>query len=74
MPIKDVQTSTNDPQELLTAEETADLVRLPLSTLYVFNSQGVGPPRYKVGRRVLYVRSEVMQWVLARRVGQSASV
>jgi predicted DNA-binding transcriptional regulator AlpA len=60
--------STNDSRELLTSEETADLVRLPLSTLYVFNSQGVGPPRYKVGRRILYRRSEVMAWVESRRI------
>jgi excisionase family DNA binding protein len=52
----------------MTHDETADYIRHPPTTLYVMNSEGTGPPRYKVGRRVLYRRSEVDEWIKARRV------
>jgi predicted DNA-binding transcriptional regulator AlpA len=54
--------------EYLTAIETADLIRQPLDTLYAMNVQGTAPPRYKVGRRVLYRRREVQAWIESRRV------
>ena len=32
------------------------------------NYRGEGPPRYKIGKRTLYKRSEVEAWRLSRRV------
>jgi excisionase family DNA binding protein len=60
--------------EWLTSDETADLIRQPLDTLYAMNVQGTAPPRYKVGRRVLYKRSEVIAWLESRRVEPAQTV
>ena len=61
-------TTTTEP-DWLTIEETADLMRLEgPGALYVMNVRGTAPPRYKVGRRVLYRRHEVLEWMEGRRV------
>jgi predicted DNA-binding transcriptional regulator AlpA len=54
--------------EWWTAAETAEYIRHPLSTLYVMNSQRTGPPRYRIGRKVLYRRDEVIAWMKSHRV------
>lgn len=65
--------------ELLTASEVADLLRVPLGTLYMWRSLGrdknglpLGPDSFKVGARVLYERSEVERWLAAQRETTSA--
>ena len=59
--------TTADP-EWMTAAETAEYMRLPLTSLYVLNSQGLAPPRYRIGKRVLYRKPEVANWMKDRRV------
>ncbi len=60
--------TTSTEPDWLVIEEAADLMRLPVNTLYNLNAQGDAPPRYRVGRRVLYKRSEVNSWIENRRV------
>lgn len=36
---------------------------MPMATLYKKNSDGSGPRRYKVGKRVLYRRKDVEAWL-----------
>ena len=54
-----------DAVNLLTAEEVSELTRVPAATLRYWRScrHGQGPPSFRVGRRVLYRREAVEQWV-----------
>ena len=49
---------------LLTIEETAELLRLPVATLRHYRAQGVGGPKSaRIGRRVMYRRSDVLAYI-----------
>ena len=52
--------------ECMTPPETSDLVRLPTSTLAYWRHRNEGPPFAKVGRRVVYRRSDVVAWMEAQ--------
>ena len=55
--------------ELLTPTETAAYLRVSIGTLSVWRSTGRYPLRYvKVGRRVMYRRSDLDAFVTARTV------
>ena len=49
--------------EYLTVDEAADLLRTPVATLYQWRHKGMGPRASRVGRRLLYRRSDVISWV-----------
>ncbi|MCV7423001.1 helix-turn-helix domain-containing protein [Mycobacterium yunnanensis] len=50
--------------ELLTIEEAAELLRLPVATLRHYRAQGEGGPRSaKIGRRVMYRRADVLEYI-----------
>ena len=51
--------------ELLTTDEAAAYLRTPPSTLAYWRSKRVGPLHVRVGRRVLYTRSALEQFVKA---------
>lgn len=53
---------------LLTHRELAELLGIPVGTLYNWNSQGIGPKRYHVGRHVRYRMADVDKWLKARAV------
>jgi excisionase family DNA binding protein len=56
-------------KEFLTVTELAELLGdMPVQTLYLWNHLGTGPPRYRVGNRVLYRRSDVDGWLEEHRV------
>lgn len=54
--------------ELLTLDETAAYLRLPVATLYRWRSQNppYGPKGSKVGRHVRYRRADVERWLDAQ--------
>lgn len=56
-----------EPNSLMTVEELAEYLRKPVKTIYEWNSRGAGPPYMKVGRSVLYRRSDVESWLDGRR-------
>jgi len=49
--------------DYLTPAELADLVRLPLGTIYAWRHKGTGPPALKVGRHIRYRRCDVDAWL-----------
>jgi excisionase family DNA binding protein len=49
--------------ELMTLDEVADLVRVPVATLRYWRHLGDGPHSFRVGRSVRYWRTEVLQWL-----------
>lgn len=58
--------------ELLTINEVAAYLRLPVSTLRYWRSTGQGPASRKVGRRVMYTRADVHAW-LDEQANQTAA-
>lgn len=49
--------------ELLTLEEVAALIRVPIATVRYWRAQGSGPRGFRVGRTVRYWRTEVVMWL-----------
>lgn len=58
-------------EENLTTEEVAALTRTAVSTVRYWHHMGVGPKSFKVGRRRLYAKSEVMAWIEAAKSADS---
>jgi excisionase family DNA binding protein len=52
---------------LLTPEDLADYLRLPIATIYHWRSGGHGPPAYRVGRHVRFALDDVEAWLRERR-------
>jgi excisionase family DNA binding protein len=57
----------DDPPELLTITEAADVLRTPVATRRYWRHQGIGPRSFRLGRRVLYRRDDVHAWINAKR-------
>jgi excisionase family DNA binding protein len=49
--------------DLLTVDEIAAELRVPESTFRTWRSIGKGPKSFKLGRRVVYRRSDVEAWI-----------
>ncbi|MFC8593874.1 MULTISPECIES: AlpA family transcriptional regulator [Streptomyces] len=56
---------------LMSAEELADFLGVPLNTVYVWNHRHQGPRAHKVGRYLRYRWPEVEAWLEARAVDRS---
>ena len=52
--------------ELLSTSELAELLRIPVSTLYNWRYNRLGPPGFRVGRHLRYRREDVDQWLNER--------
>lgn len=55
---------------LLTAQELAEQLGVPLATLYQWNTKGTGPKRIRMGRHVRYRLSDVDAWLDRQAVGE----
>ena len=55
--------------ELLTINEVAEMLRVPVGTLRYWRHLGAGPHSFKVGRWVRYRRGDVRAWLNAKRRG-----
>lgn len=51
---------------LLTVEELADYLGVPIATLYQWRHRREGPPGFRVGRYIRYRRNDVEQWIRDR--------
>jgi len=49
--------------DLLTTAEVALITRTPVSTVRYWRHVGVGPDSFRVGRRVVYRRQAVTDWL-----------
>jgi predicted DNA-binding transcriptional regulator AlpA len=49
--------------ELLSINEVADIIRVPVATLRYWRHLGSGPQSFRIGRSVRYWRTEVLQWL-----------
>ena len=61
--------TSHQPEEFLTTKQVAELTGLSISFFEVGRSMGATdhPPYHRVGRRVLYRRSDVERWLAERR-------
>ncbi len=50
-------------EEHMTTEEFAAEMRCPVSTVYYWRANKVGPVGFRVGKRVLYRRADVEAWL-----------
>ncbi len=55
--------TTHADDELLTIQEVADVVRVPVATLRYWRHLGTGPRGFRIGRSVRYWRTEVHTWL-----------
>lgn len=55
--------------ELLTTQEAADLTKMSTAWYERKRWEGLGPPYYRRGRTVRYVKHELLAWWLAQRTG-----
>jgi predicted DNA-binding transcriptional regulator AlpA len=56
----------NDSDRLLTAEDLAAFLDIPIKTLYMWRYRGEGPVGFRVGRHIRYRWSDVEQWIGSR--------
>jgi excisionase family DNA binding protein len=59
-------TSVAPPDPLLTAEECAAYLKIPLQTIYDWRYRGIGPRAYKIGRYLRFRLSDVDAWIDAQ--------
>jgi len=52
-----------DDEGLLTEQDAAELLQVPLSTLRRWQREGKGPPCLKIGRQVRYRQVAVQRWL-----------
>ena len=69
-----VPDTTRVDDELLTMQEVADVVRVPVATLRYWRHLGTGPRSFRIGRSVRYWRTEVFAWLDDQANGDRQSV
>lgn len=55
-------------EKLMSVEELAEVVAVPVATVYQWNHKGTGPPPIKVGRYLRFDPAEVRDWLEKRKV------
>jgi len=58
---------SSDYDDLMTTAEVAAMVRAPEPTVRYWRHLGTGPSGFKVGRRVVYRRADVVAWLEEQR-------
>jgi predicted DNA-binding transcriptional regulator AlpA len=58
-----VMQEVESPSDLLTTADVAARTRAPEATVRYWRHIGYGPQGFRVGRRVVYQRSEVERWL-----------
>ena len=62
----------SEERRLLSPEQLAEFVGVPLGTVYQWHARGGGPLRIRVGRHIRYRQSDVDRWLESRTEGQPA--
>jgi excisionase family DNA binding protein len=57
------ESNENHDSDLLLLEEVAEITRLSTSTLRWLRHRNEGPPGFKMGRRVMFRRTAVLEWI-----------
>lgn len=51
---------------LMSVTELAELLGVPVNTVYGWRCRGEGPPGYRIGRHVRYRRAAVEAWLMTQ--------
>ncbi|MGW2237863.1 helix-turn-helix domain-containing protein [Streptomyces sp. NPDC001759] len=51
------------PERYLTPDDVAELLRVPVETLYQWRRKRTGPPAFRVGRHLRYDPVRLREWV-----------
>jgi excisionase family DNA binding protein len=54
------------PDRLLTVEDLAEYLGVPVATLYAWRYHRQGPPGFRVGRHVRYRWADIEEWISDR--------
>lgn len=52
---------------LLTVQELANYLGVPVATIYAWRYRHEGPPGFRVGRHVRFRRSDIEEWISQQR-------
>ena len=52
--------------QLMSPQDLADYLQVPLATVYKWNATGQAPRARRVGRHTRYTRADVEKWLEAR--------
>jgi excisionase family DNA binding protein len=65
------EVADGESQDVLSIQEVAKLLKMPVSAIYAWNRRGVGPPFYKVGRKLRYRKSNARKWLAKHLVARA---
>jgi excisionase family DNA binding protein len=51
------------PEALMTPDQVAEYLAVPVATLYAWRHRGGGPPATRVGRHLRYDPARVQEWL-----------
>lgn len=57
---------------LLTTPEVAEALRVPVRTIHLWRSKGIGPVGTRLGKRIVYKADDVAEWFEAQVTGNGA--
>ena len=60
------------PPRLLSAEELAEMLTVPVRTIYYWRVRGIGPRAIRVGRWLRFDSRDVQRWIEDRKTTASA--
>jgi excisionase family DNA binding protein len=66
-----VEVADGEWPDVLSIQEVAKLLNIPVSTIYAWNRHGVGPPHYKVGSKLRYRKSNARKWLAEHLVSRA---
>lgn len=61
--LRDAAQALEDGDDLMLMDEAAKMVRRSVDTLRYWRKFGGGPPSFRLGRRVVYRRRGVQEWI-----------
>jgi predicted DNA-binding transcriptional regulator AlpA len=63
--------TTQNPDDLLLLPEVAEITRRSVDTLRWLRHKGEGPAGFRMGRRIVFRRGAVMNWIAEQERGQT---
>jgi excisionase family DNA binding protein len=66
-----IEVADGGSQDVLSIQEVAKLLKVPVSAIYAWNRRGVGPPHYKVGRKLRYRKGNARKWLAEHLVSRA---
>jgi hypothetical protein len=60
------QQQVEDDDDLLLMAEVSEITRIPVDSLRYQRARGEGPPSFRLGRKIVYRRGELTEWIKAQ--------